>query len=174
MILYIFQIYLVFYTIVETFGVQVFLVGNHPPVQQPYYPGRIELSQRLLVCHEYHELFLRYRFYYVHYFERVLAVEISRRFISYDNSRIFYYGSGDPDSLALTAGKHVGITVPVSVHPDLFQHVADLFLDLLLVFDAYHPERDSDVFEHSHIFNQVVVLEYIAYVEIPYLVYPPG
>ena len=110
----------------------------------------------------------------VHNLQGVAAVQISGRLVGDNDGRVLDNRPGDGDTLPLSAGKHIGVPVPVAVHSHLLQHIIDPLTDLVPVFHSHHPQRDGDIIKDSHVVHQIVILEDITHVQCPDLVHLTG
>jgi len=168
------KIDLVFYTIIQIVRMFVDLIRDHLAVPDPDDAGRIEIRQLLLMSHQYHQFFLRNRLDDIHYFQRILAVQVPRWLIRDHNGWILDDRTGNADSLPFSSGEHIGIPVAIPVHTHFVQNVINFLLDLFLVFDTDHLQCNGNVIKDRHIVHKIIILENISHIEISDLIYLPG
>ena len=173
-VLYVLQVYLVLYPVVEPFDILVDLVRYDAAVPKADYPVGIEFSQILFMRNEYDQLLARDSFDDVHYLESIGTVEVSRRLVGDDYGRILDYRPCYAYPLPLSAGEHIGIAFSVAVHTNKVERIVYLLPYLFLVLYSHHPEHHGHIVEYGHAVNEVVILEDISYVEVSDLIHGAG
>ena len=86
-------------------------------------------------------------------------VEVRERFVHEQHRRVHDERAGDGDALALTAGKLRGVTLEERRQAEELGALADARIDLRLR-DTMHPQAESDVARHGHMWEHGVALEH--------------
>ena len=149
----------------------IFSVADDFPVHNFYDTGSVKLCNFSLVGDENHQLFPGNSFDNVHDFQRILAVQISCRFIRDDNFGVFYDGTSDADTLPFPAGKHFRRAVFITVNADPFQDVHNPLFNFLLILNPHHAQNQRYVVKNCLILDEIIVLENISNICIPDFVF---
>ena len=109
-------------------------------------------------------------FQQIHNHDGVCFVEIARRLVCEDDTRVFDDGAGNGDTLLLSSRKGAGRTLCVFFHTDVFECCHHAALDFVRVGHAAKTERGGDVIETRFLFVEVVILKDIADITVAQIV----